>query len=34
MKIALALILVMTIYAAMPPQTPIIGIFTIPDQGE
>jgi len=31
MKIVVALTLVMVIYAAMPPQVPVIGIFTLPD---
>ena len=34
MRIAVALALIMVIYAAMPPQTPVIGIFTLPDKGD
>lgn len=34
MKIAIYLTLIIAICAVMPPQTPIIGVYTLPDDGE
>lgn len=34
MKIIVALALILAINAAMPPQGPVIGVFTLPDEGD
>jgi hypothetical protein len=34
MKLLGALLLLAVCYAALPPQVPVIGVYTLPDEGD